>query len=454
MEIAPSDSRALPFEVILFIYKLLQETSDNENSTTVDLLSCSMVSTSWNICAAPCIAGMLNPLNIRTQSVKDLRRIAVVLEESRRYHPELGKQVRSLTVHVNDLFEEVRESRCYGENHHDKFVLKEDMAKAMADLLMCAFALEDLTFDFDGQCHQNTSSFFKSIMAVSKRLKRLSFRNFRIKDTKKKTLGEQNVSGEQKAREKDMKTQVSYTHDSIANFITQQSNLEEIYFHHFDGDDLITHALSTCSNIRVARFDLVNHFRADLLSDNVLPRWPHLHTFSFDTTHAPPHSLVDAIRKNCPQLEDLTLPAYPHENEDENLVVALYKLIRERSDGLKRLSIQNRSIADDSFLIFLCDSMPNIERLDISGGHSYTGKRIKAVEWHNLKYLNITSCIRIMPAFVFAVLKNCPRLAEFRLSVTTWREPEVQSRLEAAGFQRRSGDLSHGTVWEREVPNI
>ncbi|RUS19024.1 hypothetical protein BC937DRAFT_88057 [Endogone sp. FLAS-F59071] len=440
MELAPPDSKALPFEIILFIYKLLQETSDNKSSTAVDFLCCSMVSTSWNTCAAPCVAGMLNHLNIHAHSVKDIHRIAGVLEESRRFHPELGQQVRSLTVQVNDLFEETHN---YDENH-DKFVLKEDMAKAIADLLVRAFALEDLTFDFDGiacrQCLQNTNSFFKSIMPVSKRLKRLSFDNFRIKDTEKQ------APDEQKAREN------SYTYDPIADFITQQSNLEEIKFRLFDGNDLITHALSTCSNIRVARFDLVDHFRADLLSDKVLPRWPYLHTFSFDAMRVRPHSLVDAIRKKCPLLEDLTLPAHTH--EDEDLVVALYQLIRERSDQLKCLSIQNCSIADNSFLIFLCDSLPNIERLDISGGYSYTGKRIKAVVWHNLRYLDITACIRVMPAFLFAVLKNCPRLAQLRMSVTTWREPEVQCRLEAAGFRRRSipGD-GPSTAWDREVPN-
>ncbi|RUS23864.1 hypothetical protein BC938DRAFT_474499 [Jimgerdemannia flammicorona] len=469
----------LPYEIIVHILDLIQKTNVSEDSGFYDILSCSMLSRSWNKCAMPYITKTLTDLDLHFRSISDLRRIASILQESKQYHSAVGLQITSMTIYLDCMFEESKVmqqlnavakaddkptddklsgdepsddkpsddkslddkpalEQCSGENHQ-LFTFRQDIADVLVDIVTNAFVLNDLTLHFGGmtcqKCLLNTGSFFTRIRPINKTLRRLSLHEFGIKTTECKTTEEKQAGA----------------YEPLADFLVDQLDLEEIRFHQFNGDDLIVHALGRCANIHTFHLNLVDHFDSHLISTDALPAWPKLRSFRISAAKVHLDSIIECFKTHCPLLEDLSLPADTH--EDEELVVSLYQLLRMRSAQLVQVSIPDLAIADDTFLIFLCDNLPNIRHLSISGGKLFKGSGVKEVQWDELQYLDITGCYRMQPAFVLAVLDHCNKLTEFRLSVTTWREEVVLDRLCAAGFTRTE-EWNHGAVWIRKMPVV
>ncbi|RUP50209.1 hypothetical protein BC936DRAFT_139978 [Jimgerdemannia flammicorona] len=378
-------------------------------------------------------------LDLNYRSISDLRRIASDLQ-SNQYHSikiyldylNVGKTLPP-TVDDKPSSDKPALEQCSGDNHQE-FTFRQDMEDVLVDIITNSFVLNDLTLDFGGmscpKCLLNDSSFFARIRPISKTLRRLYLRKSEIKTTVCQ------IDEEKRA------------YEPLANFLSGQLDLEEIQFQQFNGDDVIVRALGHCINIKIFHLKLVDNFDAWLMSTNIFPKWPVLRSFRMDAAGVHLDRVIDSLKAHCPLLEDLSLPALAH--ADKTLVLSLMDLLRMRSAQLVQISIRDLAVAEDNFLIFLCEKLPNIRHLDISGGSRFAGVAVKSVVWNKLQYLDITRCNNIGSKFVFAVLEVCHKLTEFRMSATTMREELVIQKISDAGFLK-ADEWNQGAMWTKKA---
>ncbi|RUP47248.1 hypothetical protein BC936DRAFT_145947 [Jimgerdemannia flammicorona] len=238
----------------------------------------------------------------------------------------------------------------------------------------------------------------------------------------------------------------------------------------------ILQTLRACPNIRTTRFHRISYKVTPTDFADTVATWPNLQHLSIlhPETYIPLGETIALLASSRPTLQTLDLDNSGAQ-EPDSVYHNLRTLLHHSALTLTSLTLPapsnvpgpatspETSNALFAFLVTL--PLPNLDTLDLSLlGETLTSAPMvdtsptspaTPLPWPSLRRLDTAGCSALSPAFLRAVITDCPRLEVVRTSFIHREYDEVQTVLTEGGFVRRENRgewVGMGQPWVKYRP--
>lgn len=175
---------------------------------------------------------------------------------------------------------------------------------------------------------------------------------------------------------------------------------------------------------------LLRHMAGDEVEPALVRLGPYLHKLRFSGGYMMDkelaHSIILSVSQNCCNLRSLTLNHMPSNMNLSPLI--------EIFENLTELNLGNIDIPDWQFP----KKAPHLKTLIVNGNLFWTGEFL--VNWNTIEKLNVSFCLKLVPANLFAFLEKCSKLRHLDVSQCAQLE-EVEFFEKLARFQSNIEEL-------------
>ncbi|KAH8555187.1 hypothetical protein BGW37DRAFT_476104 [Umbelopsis sp. PMI_123] len=379
---------SLPPEVLCVVFdKLFTDDLDY----FANILSCSLVSHTWNDVVTYLLSRSLNIVKLRGGHVESLFRLSNLLEtisSSQIRSPYSADAIKTINLDMSYLF---NEDGSYNEDAQMVLIHLIEVLCTRTTGLELSFNHPIALLNWQ---ESRLKDFYKSLQTatqLTKSVERLALQGFPKKDT----------------------TFVVCNYSLSHLFPTFSPNLRSLEFASFPLRYAVYLLLQSLNELENVSFRDFRNIWEDGLTD-AIRHWSKLRTFKMiGCVHITP-LILQTLAENCPNLEVLIVPRnvrYSKTCPDINFSMAA---LIQSCKNLTRLDLSDYVTVNDRLLQYIIQNATKLKCLKLQNCNQITGSR--SVSWwkdeslQNLEILDVSGCSNLSQDFLDQVLTRCKNL--------------------------------------------
>ncbi|RUS30771.1 hypothetical protein BC938DRAFT_478982 [Jimgerdemannia flammicorona] len=462
----------LPVELLLPIFTQIRDEPDSLLFPNLNLFSCSLVCRFWYQCAFPLLLEGNNLYlnrDINKHTNLQLRRLADLMTESKRYGLSHAMLVEWVEIVVSKLF--VPRLHTKGLDRRRIGMIDRLLRALQPQLNIIGLNLEGISKPNEiRNLHDIVSKLLPSLDSVATlRITHLS--SFPPLEPKGLLC-----TFKPFASSSSKSPPIPPPHPILPLIQRLAPTLQHLHLTSAKLTPPILQTLRACPNIRTTRFHRISYKVTPTDFADTVAAWPNLQHLSIlhPETYIPLGETIALLASSRPTLQTLDLDNSGAQ-EPDSVYHNLRTLLHHSALTLTSLTLPapsnvpgpatspETSNALFAFLVTL--PLPNLDTLDLSLlGETLTSAPMvdtsptssaTPLPWPSLRRLDTAGCSALSPAFLRAVITDCPRLEVVRTSFIHREYDEVQTVLTEGGFVRRENRgewVGMGQPWVKYRP--